>query len=97
MQTASEKHHQEALLRLVRGESTHYFLLHIWDGRYAAFWKDRLKTPSCAAVAERFIKSCGWPFAFIGASFEEVRDYINRDELEIVKEHQFLKTVVKLI
>lgn len=80
MSISSEPHHKEAFLRMVCGHSGPYFLLHIWDGRYAAFWAAGFDIEHCIAVAEHMTHEehgSTWPFAFISANKEEVECYIN--------------------
>ncbi len=90
MSRTSEKHHREALLEMVQGKSTHYFLLKIWDGRYAAFWDQGFETEHCIAVSEHYIDQSGSPFAFISTNLNEVREFINCEEMKLVDEFPFL-------
>lgn len=90
MSCSSERHHQESLLAMVQKKSTHYLLLKIWDGRYAAFWEQGFEGEHCIAVAEHCIDESGSPFAFTSINFDEVREFINRQEMILVKENPFL-------
>jgi hypothetical protein len=47
-------------------------ILRIWDGRFAAFYKNGFETEHCTAVAQHQIYDAGWPFAFIGDSCDAV-------------------------
>lgn len=83
MAIGSEPHHQQAVLSMVCGQNDWYFLLHIWDGRYAAFWRQGLEIEHGTAVAEHIThedRGSTWPFAFISESREEVERYINDPE-----------------
>lgn len=81
----SQSYHRKALRKMVSAKSTHYYLLHIWDGRYAAFWWQGIESELCIAVAEYHLEESGFPFAFISENFNEVREYINKNELEIME------------
>jgi hypothetical protein len=86
MGRSSEKHHQEIFLRMVQKKSTHYSLLKIWDGQYAAFWNQGFKVDHCIAVAEHDVSS----FAFLSTNIDEVREFINGEEKDLVKKYTFL-------
>jgi hypothetical protein len=72
MSSSSSPDDKIELLRMVVGESFHYLILHIWDGRFAAFYKTGFEIDHCTAVANHQIDDDGWPFAFIGDSRETV-------------------------
>jgi len=90
MGRSSEQHHKEAFLQMVEKKSSHYFLLKIWDGRYAAFWGQGFETDHCIAVAEHYIDESGSPFAFLSANLDEVREFINREEIKLVNQYPFI-------
>lgn len=91
MAIGSEKKHRDKFLSMVICQSTNYHLLHIWDGRYAAFWSQWFEGDHCIAVAEHCIDDkTGWPFAFLSKDMNEVRDYINHNELEMARDIYFI-------
>jgi hypothetical protein len=75
MATPSTATDKAALLCMVVGESFHYMILRIWDGRFAAFYKSGFETEHCTAVAQHQIYDAGWPFAFIGDSCDAVMQW----------------------
>ena len=90
MGNESTKQHRKIFSSMVICESTSYYLLHIWDGRYAAFWAQGFEGDHCISVAEHDIhEKTGMPFAFLSKNINEVRDYINCHELKMAREFEF--------
>lgn len=80
------KEYQKEFLKLVIGKSTHYFLLKISDRRYAAFWYQGLEIK----YKENFFDEIELSCAFISTSLDEIRKYINSEELDLAKKYSFL-------
>lgn len=84
----STAYHRKVFRKMICSKSTWYYLLQIWDGRYAALWYNGLDMmgPQIIAISEHYIKESGWPFALISDCFDEVREFINRGTLEMMEQ-----------
>lgn len=68
---------QAAFLRMVVLKTESFYLLKLWDGRYAAFWYAGFQIEHCSAVAAHEIDlETGWPFAFVHTDKATVLAYI---------------------
>lgn len=79
----SEPHHKKIFHRMVLKKKGPWYLLHIWDGRYAAFWNQGLGGEHCIAVAEHHTHEdtgSTWPFAFISDNRKDVERFIDAPE-----------------
>jgi hypothetical protein len=75
--TADEK---AKFLKMVVSKTDSFYLLKIWDGRYAAFWYAGFDAEHCSAVAAHEIWETGWPFAFVHKDKKVVLAYIAESE-----------------
>ena len=73
-------------IKMIKEETIWYFLLKIWDGRYAAFWHAGLNLDHERAVNNHEIDEDGSPFSFVSHNLNEVRNYIYLEEIAITRE-----------
>ena len=70
-----------AFLRMVVLKTEPFYLLKIWDARYAAFWYAGFYIDHCSAVAAHEIDpETAWPFAFVHTDKATVLAYIAASE-----------------